>query len=102
MIHLLPASILPLPAAVLVTAADRAWALQPLAEFVRGARTHDPANHEARASREAADAQADEALGRALPGVAAVGTYTRNQREVAFGDLKITPRDQWDATVALT
>jgi outer membrane protein TolC len=85
-----------------VLVSGRAVALQPLEEFVRGARSHNPSNREAQANREAAEAQAGEALGRALPGVGATGAYTRNQREVAFGGLVVAPRDQWDANITLT
>ena len=81
--------------------APRAWGLQPLEEFVRGARAHDPANREAAANRAGAEAQADEALGRALPGLTASASYTRNQWEVAFGGLTVVPRDQRDASVVL-
>ena len=79
----------------------RAQALQPLDDFVRGARAQSPANREAVANREGAEARADEAFGRALPGVSAAGTYTRNQWEVSFGELKVLPRDQLDAAVTL-
>jgi len=81
--------------------APRAWALQPLEVFVRGARAHDPANREAAANRQGAEAQADEALGRALPSLSASATYTRNQWEVAFGGLLVVPRDQRDANAVL-
>jgi outer membrane protein TolC len=79
-----------------------ARALQPLEEFVRGARAHNPVNEEARAERAAADARAGEALGRALPAIAASGTYTRNEREVAFGGEPFLPLNQIDGVVALT
>jgi outer membrane protein TolC len=79
-----------------------AWALQPLGEFVQAARTHNPANHEAQANRDGAAALAGEALGRALPALSASATYTRNQREVSFGGMQVTPRDQRDASLTLT
>jgi len=84
----------------------RAWspparALQPLDEFVRGARAQSPVNHEAAANSAAADARAGEALGRALPGISAAATYTRNQWEVEFGGLAVVPQNQFDAAVAL-
>ncbi len=91
---------------VLVTTA-LAWApparaLQPLDEFVRGARAHNPVNEEARAERAAARARAGEALGRALPAISASGTYTRNEREVAFGGVPYLPLNQVDGVVALS
>ena len=63
-------------------------ALQPLDEFVRGARAHDPVNHEAVANRAGAEARADQAFGSALPGLSAAATYTRNQWEVSFGGMR--------------
>jgi outer membrane protein TolC len=96
---------LALPAALVVVMlgwSPPAQALQPLDEFVRGAHTHSPVNQEAAANRAAAEARADEALGRALPGLAAAATYTRNQWEVSFGALKVLPRDQFDASATLS
>lgn len=78
-----------------------AFALQPLEQFVRGARERDPANREAAAKRDAAAAQANEALARALPGVAANATFTRNQHEVEFGGLKVLPKNQRDTTITV-
>ena len=86
---------------VLLAWSPAARALQPLDEFVRGARTHDPANREALANHAGAEARADEALGRALPSLSAVATYSRNQWEVSFGGLAVLPRDQLDASVAV-
>ena len=74
-------------------------ALQPLDEFVRGARAHDPANHEAAADRDGAEARADVAFGGALPGLTAAATYTRNQWNVSFGDQTVLPLNQRDAFV---
>jgi len=79
-----------------------ARALQPLEEFVRGARAHNPVNEEARADQAAAAARAGETLGRALPALSASGTYTRNEREVAIGGATFVPLKQVDAAVALT
>jgi outer membrane protein TolC len=79
-----------------------ARALQPLDEFVRGARAHNPVNEEARAEQAAADARAGEALGRALPAITASGTYARNQREVTIGGAPFVPLNQVDGAVALT
>ena len=54
-------------------------ALQPVEEFVAGARKRNPDELEARANLAQQQAQADSALGRVLPGVTARGSYTRNQ-----------------------
>jgi outer membrane protein TolC len=81
--------------------APAAHALQPLDEFVRGARARSPANHEAEANQAGTEARADEALGRALPGVSASASYTRNQWEVSFGGLTLVPQDQRDASATL-
>jgi outer membrane protein TolC len=78
-----------------------AHALQPLDGFVRGARAQNPVNREAMANRAGADARADEAFGRALPGLSAGATYTRNQWDVSFGGLEVLPRDQLDASVSV-
>ena len=90
-----------LPICGLLAWSSPAHALQPLDEFVRGARAHNPSNREATANREGADARAGEAFGRALPGLSAAATYTRNQWEVSFGGLDVLPRDQLDAAVTL-
>ncbi|ABC82008.1 TolC family protein [Anaeromyxobacter dehalogenans] len=87
-------------AAAVLALAGRASALQPLESFLRGARDASPDNAEARAARAQASAGTQAALGRALPGVSLLGTYTRNQYETripsASGPVVITPRDQLD------
>jgi outer membrane protein TolC len=82
--------------------APPARALQPLDEFVRGARAHHPANEEAREDAAAADARAGEALGRALPALSAAATYTRNQWEVTVGGTTFVPRDQVDGAATIS
>jgi outer membrane protein TolC len=62
-------------------------ALQPLDAFVVSARTHSPDNAEAIAGYEAQEAQAQVALGRALPGISARGLYTRNEVQIPFGPI---------------
>jgi outer membrane protein TolC len=91
-----------IPVAVALTWSPAAHALQPLDEFVRGARAHNPVNEVARAEHAATDASASEALGHALPGISATGIYTRNEREVAIGGATFVPLKQVDGTVALT
>lgn len=91
-----------LPVLGLLAWSPPALALQPLDDFVRGARAQSPVNREAAANSAAADARAAEAFGRALPSLAAAATYTRNQWEVEFGGLAVLPRDQLDAAVAVT
>jgi outer membrane protein TolC len=78
-----------------------ALALQPIDAFVRGARSHNPVNREASANRAGAEARADEAFGRALPGLSAAASYTRNQWEVSLGGLALVPHDQLDAAVTV-
>lgn len=95
-------ALLSLPALGLLAWSPPARALQPLDMFVRGARAQSPANHEAAANSAAADAHASEAFGRALPGLSAAATYTRNQWDVEFGGLEVVPLNQWDASAALT
>ncbi|HVY38552.1 MAG TPA: TolC family protein [Polyangia bacterium] len=79
-----------------------ALALQPLDVFVRGARAQSPGNREAAATSAAAEARASESFGRALPGVSASASYTRNQWNVEFGGLAVLPQNEWDAAVAVT
>lgn len=78
-----------------------ALALQPVDVFVAGARSYNPRNREVRANRAAAEAQVGEAWARALPGLSAGATYTRNQWDVSFAGLSVLPRDQVDAAVTL-
>jgi outer membrane protein TolC len=89
------------PLVILLLWSPAARALQPLDEFVRGARAHNPVNREAVAARDSADARADEAFGRALPGLVATASYTRNQWDVNVGGLALLPRDERDAMVTL-
>jgi outer membrane protein TolC len=90
--------------------AGRASALQPLEEFLRGARTASTDVAEARAARRQTGAEADAALGRALPRLSLSGTYTRNQYETELqlpGDggpgpiVTIAPRNQLDGAATL-
>jgi outer membrane protein TolC len=90
--------------------ASRASALQPLEEFLRGARSTSPDNAEARAVRRQLRAEADAALGRALPRLSLRGSYTRNEFETTLAlpeadggttAVTLTPRDQLDGTAAL-
>ncbi len=90
--------------------AGPAAALQPLEVFVAPARNHNPDALEARANLAQSSAQADAALGRALPGVSFRGSYTRNQygSQVDIAppgapaqSITITPLDQWDGTATL-
>jgi outer membrane protein TolC len=77
-------------------------ALQPLDVFVAKARAYNPQNREVEANRSLADAQAGEMVARALPGVSATATYTRNQWDVSFVGLSVLPRDQLDASAILS
>jgi outer membrane protein TolC len=88
----------------------QASALQPLDEFLRGARTSSAENAEARAARRQLGAEAQAALGRALPRLSLGGAYTRNEFETTLrlpGDggpgttVTVTPRDQLDGAATL-
>src|SRR5207237_5503192 len=61
-----------------------ALALQPVETFLAGAREGNPDELEARATALEQQGQALSALGRVLPGVAANGSYTRNQYSSAI------------------
>src|SRR6267378_2400894 len=86
-------------------------ALQPLEMFLAGARERNPDELEARATVLEQQGQALSALGRVLPGVAANGSYTRNQYSSAITlaqpgqpaqTVTLLPRDQWDGSATLT
>ncbi len=86
-------------------------ALQPLEMFLAGARERNPDELEARATVLEQQGQALSALGRVLPGVAANGSYTRNQYSSAITlaqpgqpaqTVTVLPRDQWDGSATLT
>jgi outer membrane protein TolC len=90
--------------------AARASALQPLDDFLRGARGAAPDVLEARATQRQAAADRTAALGRALPRLSLRGTYTRNEFESrltlpgpsgAPETFVITPREQLDGTATL-
>jgi len=85
-------------------------ALQPVEEFVAGARRRNPDALEARANVSQQEAQATSTLGRVLPGVSARGSYTRNQYSseidvAAPGQppqiVTVVPKDQWDGSATL-
>src|SRR5215813_10981760 len=85
-------------------------ALQPVEEFVRGARQRNPDSLEARANLSQDEAQADSTLGRVLPGITARGAYTRNQYGSVIDlaapgqppqPVTLVPRDQWDGSATL-
>src|SRR2546427_7994052 len=59
-------------------------ALQPVETFLAGAREGNPDELEARATALQQQGQALSALGRVLPGVAANGSYARNQYSSAI------------------
>ena len=86
-------------------------ALQPVEAFVAGARQRNPDALEAQANLSQQRAQADSTLGRVLPGIAARGSYTRNQYgsqiDLALPGqppqpVTLVPRDQWDGSATLT
>ncbi len=90
----------------LLGAPARAHALQPLADFLAGARTASVDDREARLIAVAQDSNAVAALSRNLPAFTARGTYTHNQFEVDFPvgmgpPLLLQPLDQFDAFLQL-
>jgi outer membrane protein TolC len=93
-----------------IVVAAHADALQPLDAFVRGARTSSADAAEARAARRQAAAEAEGALGRALPRLSLRSTYARNQFETVLPfptadggetNVTLTPRDQLDGAATL-
>jgi len=97
-------------------AAEPAFALQPVTEFLEHARTWNPQNRAARATTASTDAQVSVSTGSLLPSFSASGTYTRNQYEVTtaalippgslpagitFPNTVIQPQNQLDANLTL-
>src|SRR3954469_22277609 len=68
-------------AAALALAAAPAFALQPLSEFLKGARQANVDQAVAARTLEQQEAESMVSLGRTLPSFSARGTYTRNQFE---------------------
>ncbi len=92
--------------AAALLAASPAAALQTLEVFVASAHDRNPDALEARANLAQQGAQADAALGRALPGLSFRGSYARNQyqSQVALpgaAPIVITPLDLWNGTATL-
>jgi outer membrane protein TolC len=94
----------------LLLQAGPARALQPLGEFLAGARRASVDDREVAVSAEELETEALIALGRNLPALSVRGQYTRNQYEVAFNvpanlmlpglqipQGPIQPFNQWDA-----
>src|SRR6266850_7068510 len=85
-------------------------ALQPVEEFLAGARERNPDDLEARANLAQQQAQADSTLGRVLPGVTASGSYIRNQYGSTIdiaqpgqptNPITLVPTNQWDGSATL-
>ena len=70
--------------ALLLASAGPAWALQPLSEFLQGARRTNLDNREAALNADEQESEALIALGHNLPALSVRGVYTRNQYNVAF------------------
>ena len=96
---------------VVVLRSPPSLAIQPMEVFLAGARERNPDQLEARATALEQQGQALSALGRVLPGVAANGSYTRNQYSStitlaqpgqAAQTVTVLPRDQWDGSATLT
>ena len=85
-------------------------ALQPVEEFLAGARKRNPDDLEARANLAQQQARADSTLGRVLPGVTASGSYIRNQYGSTIdiaqpgqpaNPITLVPTNQWDGSATL-
>ena len=95
-----------------VATAAHATALQPLEEFLRGARANGPDDAEARALESQSAAEATATLGQALPRLSLQAHYTRNQYQASIpipaagggppSAVTITPWDQVDGEAILT
>ncbi|HJZ86360.1 MAG TPA: TolC family protein [Polyangia bacterium] len=82
-----------------MVAAVPAFALQPLAEFLDGARRVNVDNREAALTAVERDQEALMSLGPVLPSLNVRGVYTRNQYQSGVGTIVIVPNDQWDAFI---
>ncbi|HKO89976.1 MAG TPA: TolC family protein, partial [Polyangiaceae bacterium] len=98
-----------LPAALVgLLSTTTAFALQPIADFVRGAEATHPELLEAAAVRAQRKAEQQGATWRLLPSFSAAGSYTRNQYEVAValpgrsGPEPIIAENQFDASLKLS
>jgi outer membrane protein TolC len=78
-------------AAALALAAAPAFALQPLSEFLQGARRSNVDQAIAARTLEQQEAESLSALGRSLPSFSARGTYTRNQFESKIDATQFLP-----------
>ncbi|MHB1846592.1 MAG: TolC family protein [Deltaproteobacteria bacterium] len=93
----------------LFAAAPSALALQPLGEFLAGARRASVDDRQASLAAAQAESASLAGLGQALPSVSAKGIYTRNQFNVVFpaipglspNPLTILPGNEWDAFLEL-
>jgi len=86
-------------------------ALQPLETFLAGAQERNPDELEASATARQQEAEALSALGRVLPGMAANGSYTRNQYSSTVTlalpgqpsqSVTLLPRDEWNGSATVT
>lgn len=93
--------------ASLVSLSAPVWALQPLEEFLGGARRQSFAAQEQRVVERARAADEAVAFGKLLPAVTARGTYSYNQYEAKVTvpgsgtSIVITPHNQLDASLGL-
>ncbi len=93
-------------AATLLGLKADAFALQPLPEFLRAAKSNSVETREAKATLAQREAELDQAWGKVLPSLSARGQYIRNEfaAEVARpgqDPIVITPKDQLEATITL-
>jgi outer membrane protein TolC len=101
-------------AACLAVPASSAHALQPLSQFLQNARTWNPDNRAATATKDQRDAEVSVATGNLEPNLQFNGIYTRNEYEVTTADLAagtvppgtptltIQPQNQVDGNIILT
>ena len=92
--------------AVALLAAPRAEALQPLEDFLAGARRSNPASRQAALTADQRTAEATASLGSLLPGLSASASLTRNERAVSLdmggSSVTLQPLDQLTGAVSLS
>lgn len=105
-LRILPRKLAPFGLCLLMS--PPASALQPIAEFVRGAEATHPDLTEASAQEQERQADAAGATWRLLPSFTALGSYTRNQYQIDVtfpgrtGPEPIIAQDQFDASLKLS
>ncbi|MBK8256526.1 MAG: TolC family protein [Polyangiaceae bacterium] len=93
-------------AVTLLGSTTNVFALQPLPEFLRAAKSNSVETREAKATAAQREAEVDQAWGKIFPSLSARGQYIRNEfaaevNQPGSDPIIITPKDQLEATITL-